>query len=300
MNEEKLLENLNQIAKVAPRPESTNRVLATTEAAILKESERPAGTHWRASRVLAIVASFVAATVILWTIFASTGQVAYGQVLKNIEKAKTIQYLEERTNFTPGRVFEGPTEVTKVTVLGRHRQRRESVEIRKGDQLPDGQDWTGGPVGVVGISNHNTGEYVFLDTKQKTFSVPKRSFHISPDGKLGESKPAPAPEVDLYSRLRKFSTETAVRLPEKEIDGRKAVGFRVVEERKRNGWLATWERTVWVDGKTNLPVRMEIQFKSTNPMSGESSWVLSDMVFDQPIDESLLSTKPPAGFRVIE
>jgi hypothetical protein len=53
----------------------------------------------------------------------------------------------------------------------------------------------------------------------------------------------------------------------------------------------------WVDPDTKLPIRIEVEYRSTHPMSGQSDWVVSDLIWDAPLDRSLFSTTPPEGYK---
>jgi hypothetical protein len=70
-------------------------------------------------------------------------------------------------------------------------------------------------------------------------------------------------------------------LGQREIDGRKAVGFLV---RSHNE-----EVTIWADSKTAQPIRIEL-------LIGQTPYILKNIEFDVPIDESLVSMEPPAGY----
>ncbi len=75
-------------------------------------------------------------------------------------------------------------------------------------------------------------------------------------------------------------------LGEKEIDGRRVVGFRV----NTNGTVMS----LWGDPKTGLPVRAEV----TMTMFANAKMTLSDFVFNLDMDELLFSTEPPAGYTI--
>jgi outer membrane protein assembly factor BamE (lipoprotein component of BamABCDE complex) len=53
------------------------------------------------------------------------------------------------------------------------------------------------------------------------------------------------------------------------------------------------EVKVWVEPKSQLPVRLEIVDKDN---AGAGRKMTMDLKFDQPLDEKLFSTEPPAGF----
>lgn len=75
-------------------------------------------------------------------------------------------------------------------------------------------------------------------------------------------------------------------LGEKEIDGRKVVGFHISSQ--------PHDLILWGDPKTGLPVRVE----TTWGMEGSVKATFSDFVFNVDMDESLFSLEPPAGYTV--
>ena len=75
-------------------------------------------------------------------------------------------------------------------------------------------------------------------------------------------------------------------LGEKEIDGRKVVGFHISSQ--------PHDLILWGDPKTGLPVRVEM----TSGMEGSVKTTFSDFVFNVDMDESLFSLEPPAGYTV--
>ncbi len=75
-------------------------------------------------------------------------------------------------------------------------------------------------------------------------------------------------------------------LGEKEIDGRKVVGFHISSQ--------PHDLILWGDPKTGLPVRVEM----TMGIEGSVKTTFSDFVFNVDMDESLFSLEPPAGYTV--
>jgi len=73
-------------------------------------------------------------------------------------------------------------------------------------------------------------------------------------------------------------------LGEKEIDGRRAIGFRV----SNSGIVIT----LWGDPKTGLPVRAEM----TMAMFPNVKTTMSNFEFNVRLDESLFSVEPPPGY----
>ena len=75
-------------------------------------------------------------------------------------------------------------------------------------------------------------------------------------------------------------------LGEKEIDGRKVVGFHISSP--------VGDLILWGDPETGLPVRLE----TTSGMEGSVKATFTDFAFNVDLDESLFSLEPPAGYTV--
>jgi len=70
-------------------------------------------------------------------------------------------------------------------------------------------------------------------------------------------------------------------LGQRDIDGRKAVGFFVRGQNE--------EVTIWADAETATPIRIEL-------LLGQTSYILKNIEFDVPVDESLVRMDVPAGY----
>jgi len=297
---------LQELSNVEPDAEITRRAMASTREALVRDGASQRTTFWSFSitpmkiAVPAVVVLLFSTLIIFSLISASTANVSYAEVIAVMERVKTIQYLETRTGKSPDGKLNSPTEVTKVTVLGRSMERKEVISVKDGDPLTDGGEWAKPVVGMVSISDLKRGKYVSLNLNTKTLYVVKSFTSIAPDaGTVNTTKTKPAPEVDLYKRVRDFAVEESEQLAVREIDGKEAVGFRTIETFQRKRGVDTRSVTYWIDSKTRLPIKIEATSKSTDPFMGQSRWVLSDMVFDEPIDESLFSTEPPNGYTVV-
>jgi hypothetical protein len=100
-------------------------------------------------------------------------------------------------------------------------------------------------------------------------------------------------DLNLWFRLlqtardnqnKKFFSE---RLGEKEIDGRRVVGFRV-----HNGPGPALD--LWGDPTSGMPVQVEMVMG----VDRNTKMTLTDFVFNVPMDESLFSVEPPPGYTV--
>jgi outer membrane lipoprotein-sorting protein len=79
-------------------------------------------------------------------------------------------------------------------------------------------------------------------------------------------------------------------LGEQEVDGRRAVGWRVSGPGLHQPGVTV---TIWGDPQTGLPIRLE----SFSALEGVKC-TLSDFAFNVDLDESLFSIEPPAGYTV--
>jgi outer membrane lipoprotein-sorting protein len=84
-------------------------------------------------------------------------------------------------------------------------------------------------------------------------------------------------------------------LGEKDIDGRRVVGFRL-SGRGLDKWPPDTVMSLWGDPKTGLPVLIE----TTMAMAPNVKVTMSDFAFNVDMDESLFSVEPPAGYDVIQ
>lgn len=132
------------------------------------------------------------------------------------------------------------------------------------------------------------GDYTILDIRQG------KSMFVSPSQEqarvfLGFNARMPA---NFYETFRKLHRTASKRLPDKMIDGRQAVGFVTVME--ADGSQA--EMTVWVDPKTDLPVRLEAD--SQGQGGAKHTFTLHDIVFDAQLAPDLFRMEPPEGYAV--
>ena len=74
---------------------------------------------------------------------------------------------------------------------------------------------------------------------------------------------------------------------ESKIDGRRVVGYRVVDNRKI--------QTLWVEPDSLLPVQIE----EISRLSPDTRTVYTDFAFNVALDQSLFSLDPPAGYTVV-
>lgn len=295
-----LRENLRDLANLQPPADATQRAteraLAAAAATATSLPQRSASRRWRWMYVAA-AAVLVVLAASQWRIpGGGGGGLAFGAVQEVVAKTRSVRYTQVRKDRTPdGKA--APEETRKVAILGSHQMREEVSQTAEGDELPEGHRWGAVTEPHVMIHNAKTGDTLTLWPERKSYSKPERLLSIDPDsGEIHESKIEATPEADLYGQIRQFPADKAKRLDDRVLDGVIVAGFQVVEKIERRHGADVWTRTFWVDLETKLPVRIEISYRSSSPLSGASDWVKYDFEFDAPLDEALFSTDPPTGY----
>jgi outer membrane lipoprotein-sorting protein len=189
---------------------------------------------------------------------------AFADFIEPILKAKTVK-------FKATTEMKGPPPVTttgEVMVLDATRSRFEM-------EMPDNSK-------VVVIQDLSQGKQLTLVAGSKTATI----FTFA-------SRDRTRADGDILAGLRSLLLDARQKpdvkrepLGEKEIDGRRVVGFQVTIE--------GFPTSLWGDPKTGLPVRLEM----TAGMDGSVKGTASDFVFNADMDESLFSVEPPAGYTV--
>jgi len=106
---------------------------------------------------------------------------------------------------------------------------------------------------------------------------------------LGEMKNGSANQatemIEWMEKMKNTTGEQAQSIGMRNIDGIEAKGFMLAEQ--------GMDYTVWADAKTGTPLRIEIPID----MGGfKTMVVMSDLVFDQTIEESLFDLSPPSDY----
>lgn len=99
---------------------------------------------------------------------------------------------------------------------------------------------------------------------------------------------------DLFEMVRRIvreessgTGEKAKQLGKKAIDGRQAVGFSV-----HNAMNGLGDMTLWADPQTARPIRIEM----AGELGAKFRMVMNNFRYDVPLDPSLFSLEPPAGY----
>jgi outer membrane lipoprotein-sorting protein len=219
------------------------------------------------SRVAAAVIFVVALGGVALLFHGGGATFAFGDFIAPILEAKSAKFKITTEMEVQGHAT---TTTSEVMMLDAARSRQET-------ERPDKSK-------MVMIFDWGQGKSLTLVPATKTATV--LTFANMPKDKVPKDKD---PLASLRSMLLDARDKPDVNrepLGEKEIDGRRVVGFRA----STRGMVVT----LWGDPKTGLPVRAEMSMA----VFGKAKMTMSDFVFNLDMDESLFSTEPPAGYTV--
>ena len=211
----------------------------------------------------------VAAAAAIVVVFLAIGHlggernVAFAEICRNVRQSKTLTYsirsLVDGASALVGRVMEKDG-ICRTEFLGPHK-----------------------PGGDVWILDRQQGKCLCLDNTRKV-------------GHYLGAEIRSAEETSIYDTFRGFLERpvTAVKnLGMRQVDGRPAMGFQLT---RQDSGIGLVEYTVWADPDTRLPILIECRVQS--PRDGrEIQQVITDITFDEPLDDSLFDFNPP-GFTI--
>jgi hypothetical protein len=227
----------------------------------------PTRTKWRATPMkfrstLAVAAALVIVfgSLSFWGLH-PRGSVAFGEVLKNVQSVLSVQFKGTATVQIPSL---GSRTVTTETIIVEPGRVRQTI-------LPS----EGMPGGMVMIQDYGQGRCLSLDPVNKRATIMEMS-----------NVPSEQKSQNLLEQFRQFNEKAATPIGEKEIAGRRAQGFKV--------GAPTMEMLIWADMETRLPVEIEVTMKSG--LLPPTTMIMTEFVWGEPVDESLVSLTPPEGY----
>jgi len=219
----------------------------------------------RITKLTTAAAIIVAALVVMqyFRVPVDVASVAWGKVLDNICNSKTLTYLV--------RTKEQEPPVMKVMTIDPHLCRFEwlSKQIPRISALG----------GDVWILDSKQGKTLILDTAKKTARI----------------HPAKKTMSDMYDAFRNFRDRVDFSVEEighRQVGNKEAIGFKLRKEDENR------EMAVWADPETKLPILIEETLVDREGQARQ--FVITDIVFDDELDMSLFSLKPPDDYEVLE
>lgn len=141
------------------------------------------------------------------------------------------------------------------------------------------------------FSNMDTILILDLDNAKMLSLDPKSkvAMYIDIKGPIGEGTRSYIGLVrNIVNDIEEHPDWPVQELGQQEIDGQRVIGFQVSGPNE--------EITIWADPKTALPVRIETLLGQS--FSKQTHYILKDIEFDVPVDESLVSMEPPADYKL--
>lgn len=135
-----------------------------------------------------------------------------------------------------------------------------------------------GPDGTFSITNLKTRQSLYVDHRKRTARIDQ--LYPADDEKNVDS---------FMEKIRNLPASGAKQLEPTTFNGKKVLQFVF----KMDG-----DFIVFVDPETKLPLRMELTIEKGVPGGKTFREVVTDLVFDAPVDESLFEIKPPPGYAV--
>ncbi len=217
------------------------------------------------SRVAAAIVLVLAiAGVALW--FHGAGaSYAFADFVKPILEVKTVKYKQTTE-------IKGPPAMTVISEWMIRDATRSRSEIRQ----------PGGEIQSVEITDWSKGVSLCLIPAAKHATILEYG-----DTKNARNDPAMWLHILQMARDNKTAKLHCEPLGGKNINGRRGVGFRIGTDQGAS-------EDLWGDPQTGLPIRVEM----TTGINGNMKTTITDFVFDAPMDESLFSVEPPAGYTV--
>jgi hypothetical protein len=139
------------------------------------------------------------------------------------------------------------------------------------------------------FSNMDTILILDLDNAKMLSLDPKSkgAMYIDIKGPIGEGTKSYIGLVrNIVKDIEKHPEWPVQELGQQEIDGQTAVGFLVRGQNE--------EITIWANAKTALPIRIEMLLGQS--LSKQTHYILKNIEFNVPVDESLVSMEPPADY----
>jgi outer membrane lipoprotein-sorting protein len=255
--------------------EESRRPLVCTQAEMIQPSLSPRSRNrWRwimrspVSRIAAAAIFVLAITGVAMLFHGGGGTAfAFADFAAPILESKTVKFkITIETKGPPVQTLTG-----ELMVL-------DGVQMRQVTELPDKSK-------VVVIQDLSQRKSLMLVPASKTATVRTSTSE--------RKDKTPEYDASVFFRLFQLVVEKPDALEheslgEKEMDGRKVVGFHISNQPN--------DLIMWGDPKTGLPVRVEV----TSGIQGSVKATFSDFVFNVDMDESLFSLEPPAGYTVTE
>ena len=268
-----ILRQLKQLSQMKPENDAAERAVARARATLTRMAAQPTPARlsdrkslsprrkplFSQANKLALICVVLVAILAAYTLSDGRRQLAFAEVAEKVQKSQSLSF---KCKSVPA----DPDDDMRILILPDGRMRNENSKI-------------------YSIQDLKGGKMITVFKERKMAEVYE-----------GYSPPVHLPaDFNVYEMIKNIRKDAVRNLPDEKIDGRKTIVFRAEIKGiplPEKGMV--WK--VWVDPKTELPVRME--FTAVDEHGKPVSYAMYDIEFDRPFDPALFSFVPPAGYKV--
>lgn len=229
---------------------------------------------------IAAAVTFVAAMGGWLFFFDRTASVAFADVIKNVEDAKSVTFVTRMPTIIRGK--ERGVLKQKFYIQG-DSYRMEIPSAQEGVEVPADAP----PIVAVLIADWKTKKAMLLDYHAKTAKM------IETDEKTWEQMARSM--ADPIKQLRQLKEQDAEKLADEELDGRKLQVYRLKKKEIFMGLTQDQDEAakLWVDPRTGLPVRIALG----DPNDKEKPFVVFEQfTWNEKLDPAMFKLELPEGF----
>jgi outer membrane lipoprotein-sorting protein len=231
------------------------------------------------------LATAAAVLLALGVSFLHPAPLAFGQVVENIKKAKSVSFITKMPTILRG--SERGVLQQKFYIQGEH-YRMEMPSAQEGADIPADAP----PVLMAIIADSKQKKSLQLDFVHKTAQAIE----------LNDKRWQQMARANPIEELRQLKNGDAERIGEEEIDGRKTQVYRlkkgIVFMELRLGEDDTAK--LWVDPKSGLPMRIRVdgQTPASRGQDDKTFMIFEQFTWDEALDPNLFKLEVPEGFTV--
>jgi len=183
---------------------------------------------------------------------------AFAAIARNVNQSSTVQFTIHSADYTQ-RVYE-----------------KDGYLVRSEFQSPEPA-----PFDAI-LMDKRAGNYLYMDSTRKIAFHPNVEF-----------RHASSSVYELFTNYRNMPGHSVKPLGKRRLADQLAVGFRLTTYVPNMGPL---QYDIWTDPETKLPIRIETT--ATNPQGDPVEQTITDIQFDEPLDDALFDF-PPEGYDLV-
>lgn len=185
---------------------------------------------------------------------------AFADVCRNVAQSSTVRFTI-RSGALTGQVYE-----------------KDGYLVRTELQAPESMSFD------TILMDKQADNYLYMNSQRRV------AWHPSVEIRHGTSHSV----YELFTNYRQMPGYSVKKLGEERIGSQLTVGFRLTAPHEILGPL---QYDIWTDPETKLPIR--IDFTGATPDGQVLEQVMTDIVFDEPLDDALFDFEPE-GFQIID